>query len=72
VPDEVGIQKICEPKLAEAVNQSVQRIHFHGLDVEMANLTVTQPSIKVLKVEIHHGLSVNRSQNGSADEYTTT
>ncbi len=51
IPDEVGIRKICEPRLAEAVNQSVKRIHFHGLDVEMANLTVEQPSIKVLKVD---------------------
>jgi hypothetical protein len=58
VPDPVGISRICEGKLAEAVNQSVNRIHFHGLDVEMANLTVTQPNIKVLKVEIHHGLKV--------------
>ena len=40
VPDDVGINKICEGKLAQAVNQSVTRIHFHGLDVEMANLTV--------------------------------
>ncbi len=62
VPDEVGIRKICEPKLAEAVNQAVQRIHFHGLDVEMANLTV-ESKIKVLKVEVHHGLNVDRSKN---------
>lgn len=48
------------------------RIHFHGLDVEMANLTVEQPSIKVLKVEIHHGLSLERKQNGSIDDYTTS
>lgn len=46
------------------------RIHFHGLDVEMANLTVEQPSIKVLKVEIHHGLNLERKQNASSDDYT--
>lgn len=40
MPDPVGISKVCEGRLAQAVNQSVQRIHFHGLDVEMANLTV--------------------------------
>ena len=40
VPDEEGINKICEKRLAQTVNQSVKRIHFHGLDVEMANLTV--------------------------------
>lgn len=72
MPDPVGISKVCEGKLAEAVNQSVQRIHFHGLDVEMANLTVQQPSIKVLKVEIHHGLKVERSQNGAFGDYTVS
>jgi hypothetical protein len=35
----------------------------------MANLTVEQPSIKVLKVEIHHGLSVERSKNGHKEDY---
>jgi hypothetical protein len=40
------------------------------LDVEMANLTVTQPDIKVLKIEIHHGLKVQRSQNASQEDYT--
>jgi len=69
VPDPVGINKVCERKLADAVNQSVTRIHFHGLDVEMANLTVEQNSIKVLKVEIHHGLNVERKQNAPKDDY---
>ena len=40
LPEQKGINRICEPRLAEAVNKSVERIHFHGLDVEMANLTV--------------------------------
>ena len=71
MPDPIGIAKVCEGKLAAAVNQSVQRIHFHGLDVEMANLTVDQPSIKVLKVELHHGLSLQRSENGSESDYTS-
>lgn len=70
MPDPVGIKKICEGKLAEAVNQSVTRIHFHGLDVEMANLTVTQPKMKCLKVEIHHGLNVQRAQNGAESDYS--
>jgi hypothetical protein len=72
MPDPVGISKVCEGRLAQAVNQSVQRIHFHGLDVEMANLTVEQPSIKVLKVEINHGLNVERSQNGAKSDYTVS
>lgn len=63
--DEKGIERVCEGRLAQAVNQSVERIQFHGLDIEMANLTVEQPHIKVLKVEIAHGLNVERDSNGS-------
>jgi hypothetical protein len=59
----------CEPKLAEYVNESIKRIHFHGLDVEMSNLTIEQPRIDVLKVEIHKGLSVNRHENGQKSDY---
>lgn len=36
----------------------------------MANLTVEQPSMKVLKVEIHHGLNLERKSNASADNYS--
>ena len=43
--DAKGVQKVCEGRLAQAVNESLDRIHFHGLDVEMANLTVVQPNI---------------------------
>ena len=53
--DKEGIEFVCEPRLAQAVNESLERIHFHGLDIEMANLT-TQPDFKVLKVEVSHGL----------------
>jgi hypothetical protein len=49
----------------------VRRIHFHGLDIEMANLTVKQPKIKVLKVELTNGLSLERAANGDASEYTS-
>lgn len=54
------------------MNQSVQRIHFHGLDIEMANLTVHQPVIKVLKTEIAHGLNVDRSANGLESDWSTS
>jgi len=40
IPDQAGLEKICEPKLASYVGNSLERIHFHGLDVEMANLTI--------------------------------
>jgi hypothetical protein len=38
----------------------------------MANLTVNQPSIKVLKAEIFHGIDVQRSSNGPKDNYIET
>jgi len=69
IPDEKGIERICEGRLAQAVNQSVERIQFHGLDIEMANLTVEQPSISVLKVEIAHGVDVERDANGTLDQW---
>jgi len=40
LPDFIGINKICEGRLADYVNESIRRIQFHGLDIEMANLTV--------------------------------
>ena len=69
IPDKKGLERICEPRLASYVNESLQRIHYHGLDVEMANLTVEQPHIKVLKAEVHQGLSVDSSQNGKLSDY---
>lgn len=38
----------------------------------MANLTVEQPVLKPIKVEISHGLNVDRSKNGSLDNYNVT
>jgi len=61
LPDYGLIDKVCEGKLSSYVKESVRRIQFHGLDIEMANLTVDQPKIKVLKVEVSHGISVERS-----------
>ena len=71
LPDKIGIFKTCEGRLAQTVFDSVQRIHFHGLDIEMANLTVVQPNIQVLKVEIAHGLSLERNANGDLANYNT-
>lgn len=64
------LDAILEPKLAQYVKESVRRIHFHGLDIEMANLTVDQPRIKLLKVEVHHGINLDRRLNKPASEYT--
>ena len=35
----------------------------------MANLTVDQPKIKLLKVEVSHGISVERGSNHPESEY---
>ena len=64
--DQAGLNDICEPNLASHVGESLDRIHFHGLDVEMANLTVEQPSIRVLKAEVSQGLNVDRSKNSQS------
>lgn len=69
LPDYGVIDMVCEPKLAQYVKESVRRIHFHGLDIEMANLTVEQPSMKLLKFELHNGVNVDRSKNRPASEY---
>lgn len=70
LPDYGEIDKLCEGQLAAYVKESVRRIHFHGLDIEMANLTVKQPRIKLLKVELTNGLSLERASNGSLSDYT--
>jgi hypothetical protein len=36
----------------------------------MANLTVEQPNIEILKVEINKGLNVDRSKNGKKEDYS--
>jgi hypothetical protein len=72
LPDYELLDYVCEGKLADYVKESVRRIQFHGLDIEMANLTVEQPKIKVLKVEVSHGISLKRSENKPASEYTIT
>ena len=38
----------------------------------MANLTVEQPSIKVLKVEVTHGLDVERDSNGAEGDWSVS
>eukprot|EP00352_Strombidinopsis_acuminata_P000783 CAMPEP_0176345476 /NCGR_PEP_ID=MMETSP0126-20121128/5482_1 /TAXON_ID=141414 ORGANISM="Strombidinopsis acuminatum, Strain SPMC142" /NCGR_SAMPLE_ID=MMETSP0126 /ASSEMBLY_ACC=CAM_ASM_000229 /LENGTH=51 /DNA_ID=CAMNT_0017692463 /DNA_START=488 /DNA_END=643 /DNA_ORIENTATION=- len=38
----------------------------------MANLTVEQPSIQVIKVEIDHGLNLQRDANMPLSQYNMT
>jgi hypothetical protein len=40
IPDYDCLNLICEGRLSNVVSESLKRIHFHGLDVEIANLTV--------------------------------
>ena len=40
IPDYDCLKIICEGRLSNVVSESLKRIHFHGLDVEMANLTI--------------------------------
>ena len=42
------------------------------MDIELANITVHQPKIEILNVEVHHGLSVNRNENKPKDAYNIT
>ncbi len=72
LPDYLWLDQICEGKLSQYVKESLRRIHFHGLDIEMANLTVDQPRMKLLKVEVSHGVNLERNQNKAASEYSVT
>jgi hypothetical protein len=72
LPDYLWLDQICEGKLSQYVKESVRRIHFHGLDIEMANLTVEQPKLKLIKCEVSHGINLERSQNKPASEYNIT
>jgi hypothetical protein len=69
IPEESGIDRVCEPKLASYMKKSINNIHFHGMDIEMANLRVHQPKIDILNVELSHGLSVDRSENRTENDY---
>jgi hypothetical protein len=69
IHEEEGLDRVCEPTLAQYMKRSVNNIHFHGMDIEMANLKVHQPQIDILNVEVHHGLKVDRTQNKQMEEY---
>lgn len=69
IPDYEGINRVCEPRLAQEISQTVDNIQSRGLDIEMANLRVHQPKIEILKVEVHHGLSMDRSENKPEEAY---
>lgn len=72
IPEEEGIDRVCEPKFGQYMKRAINNIHFHGMDIEMANLTVHQPKIEILNVELHYGLDVNRNANKPKDDYSIT
>ena len=69
IPEEEGLDRVCEPKFKNYMMKCLQNIHFHGMDVEMVNLRVHQPQIDILNVEIHHGLNLDRTQNKPKSAY---
>jgi len=69
IPDYQGIDRVCEPRLANEIKTTVDNIQSRGVDIEMANLRVHQPKIEILKVEVHHGISANRAENKPLEAY---
>ena len=59
---------MCEPRLAEKLSASLKRIHFHGLDVEMDELTADSKP-QLLDVEVHKNLEIDRTLNGSQENW---
>lgn len=72
IPEESGIDRVCEPRLADYMKKSIKNIHFHGMDIELANLTNHSPKIEILNVELSHGISVDRTANKPKDAYTVS
>jgi hypothetical protein len=72
IPDEEGLDRVCEPRLAQYMKKSIEEIRFHGMNIELSNLRAIQPNIQVLNVELKYGLSVDRSENKPEDAYEVT
>lgn len=69
IPEESGIDRVCEPRLAAYMKKAIQNVHFHGMDIEMANLTNHSPKIDILNVDVSYGISVDRDSNKPKDDY---
>jgi hypothetical protein len=72
IPEESGLIRVCEPRFLKYVKSSLENIHFHGMDIELANFRTHQPKIDILNVELYHGLSVDRNENRPIEEYDVT
>jgi hypothetical protein len=69
IPDMEWLEHICEPRLAEYLGVSIHSIEGSGMDIEMANLTIKQPQIDLIGVELTHGLPLNRDERGPREAY---
>lgn len=69
IPDYPWLQKILEPWFYGFMSNSINNIQKHGMDFEMANLRVRSDKHEILKVELTHGLPLNRNQRHSWDSY---
>ena len=52
------------------MKQSIEKVHFHGMDIEMANIRNFSDKTEILDVEISYGLNVDRNTNLPEDAYT--
>lgn len=51
------------------MRKSLGNIHKHGMDIEMANLRVKSDRINILKVDLTHGLPLNRLERHAISNY---
>ncbi len=59
---------MCEEGLNAKLSTALRRIHFHGLDVEMENLTVDS-NPQLLDIALHKNLHIERSRNGPSSAW---
>ena len=66
------METFVESRLQSYLENSIGQISYHGLDLEMANLTVKQPKIEILDVELTHGLPLDAKDRLPREEYDVT
>ena len=72
IPDMEGICHACEHNLAHKLWGVIQHIRNTGCSINIANLTVRQPSWTLLNAQIHKGLYTQRERNGKRGYYDIT
>ena len=69
IPDYEWMNTFVESRLQSYLENSIGQISYHGLDLQMANLTVDQPKIDILDVELTHGLPLDTKDRLPREEY---